>query len=86
MAFLMYLCEKMRLTRQINTLSLKQMQNASALSRMTTKIKKRQDFYAKLEKQIDRQASTYINQANNSIFSNFTNINMSFFFFINKII
>jgi len=47
------------------------MQYGNTLDRMTKKIKKRQDYYAKLEKQIDRQGNMYKNQATmqiNSIF------------------
>ncbi len=64
MAFLMLLCEKMKLTRKANQLTLKQLQYSNKVDRMQKKIKKRQDYYAKLEKQIERQATAYKNSAN----------------------
>ena len=63
MAFLMLLHEKMRLQRKQNKLTLKQLRNGNQLSRMESRIKKREKYYSKLQKQIETQANLYKNQA-----------------------
>ena len=67
MAFLMLLHEKMRLQRKQNKLTLKQLRNGNMLSRMESKIKKREKYYSKLEKQIDSQGNMYKNMAKTMI-------------------
>ena len=59
----MLLHEKMRLQRKQNKLTLKQLRNGNMLSRMESKIKKREKYYSKLQKQIETQANLYKNQA-----------------------
>ena len=66
----MLLHEKMRLQRKINRLTLKQLHFGNISDRMQKKVDKREKYYSKLEKQIERQANAYVNTANNSIFSN----------------
>ena len=63
----MLLHEKMRLQRKQNKLTLKQLRNGNMLSRMESKIKRREKYYSKLEKQIDTQATVYKNQMQMSI-------------------
>ncbi len=72
MAFLMLLHEKMRLQRKQNKLTLKQLHNGTLLSRMESKVKKREKYYSKLEKQLERQAQAYKNYATNNANSIFT--------------
>ena len=64
MAFLMLLCQKMRLQRKQNQLTLKQMRYSSLVERGQKKVDKREKYYAKLEKQLERQANYYKNNAN----------------------
>ena len=64
MAFLMLLHEKMRLQRKQNKLTLKQLRNGNQLSRMESKIKRREKYYSKLEKQLETQANAMKNSAN----------------------
>ena len=61
MAFLMLLHEKMRLQRKQNKLTLKQLRNGNMLSRMESKIKRREKYYSKLEKQLETQANAMKN-------------------------
>ena len=61
MAFLMLLHEKMKLQRKYNKLTLKQLRNGNLLSRMENKIKKREKYYSKLEKQLETQANAMKN-------------------------
>jgi len=71
MAFLMLLHEKMKLSRKINRLTLKQLHFSNLVDRMEKKTKKREQYYAKLERQIERQGNMYKNNAAlqiNSIF------------------
>lgn len=63
MAFLMLLHEKMRLQRKQNKLTLKQLRNGNQLSRMESKIKRREKYYSKLEKQLETQANAMKNSA-----------------------
>lgn len=58
----MLLHEKMRLQRKQTKLTLKQLRNGNMLSKMESKIKRREKYYAKLDKQIDSQATRYKNQ------------------------
>ena len=67
MAFLMLLHEKMRLQRKQNKLTLKQLRNSNQLSRMESRIKKREKYYSKLEKQIDTQGNYYKNMGKTMI-------------------
>jgi len=66
----MLLHEKMELQRKINRLTLKQLHFGNISERMQKKVDKREKYYSKLEKQIERQANAYVNMANNSVFSN----------------
>ena len=68
----MLLHEKMRLQRKQNKLTLKQLHNGNMLSRMESKVKKREKYYSKLEKQLERQATAYKNYATNNANSIFT--------------
>ena len=67
MAFLLLLHEKMRLQRKQNKLTLKQLRNGNMLSRMQSKIDKREKYYSKLEKKLETQANWYKNSAKNYI-------------------
>ncbi len=64
MAFLLLLHQKMRLQRKQNQLTLKQLRFSSLVERMQKKVDKREKYYAKLEKQLERQANYYKNSAN----------------------
>ena len=64
MAFLLLLHQKMRLQRKQNQLTLKQLRFSSLVERMQKKVDKREKYYAKLEKQLERQANYYKNNAN----------------------
>ena len=64
MAFLLLLHQKMRLQRKQNQLTLKQLRYTSLVERMQKKVDKREKYYAKLEKQLERQANCYKNSAN----------------------
>ncbi len=63
MAFLLLLHQKMKLQRKENALTLKQLRFSSLVDRMQKKVQKRQKYYDKLKKQIERQANAYKNQA-----------------------
>ena len=65
----MLLCQKMKLQREENRLTLEQMRFSSKVDRMEKKVGKRQKYYDKLKKQIERQANYYKNNAN-MFFSN----------------
>ena len=67
----MLLHEKMRLQRKQNKLTLKQLHNGSQLSRMESRIKKREKYYAKLKKQIETQGNLYKNMAQTMISNQF---------------
>ena len=60
----MLLHEKMRLQRKINKLTLKQLHMGNIQERMQKKVDRREKYYAKLEKQLERQANAYKNSAN----------------------
>ena len=60
----MLLHEKMRLQRKINRLTLKQLHFGNISDRMQKKVDKREKYYSKLEKQIERQANAYKNSMN----------------------
>ena len=62
MAFLMLLHEKMRLKRQVNKLTAKQLKNGNFLDRMTKKIEQVQKRYSKQESQLEKQASIWEKQ------------------------
>lgn len=68
----MLLHEKMRLQRKINRLTLKQLHFGNITERMQKKVDKREKYYAKLEKQLERQANAYKNYATNNANSIFT--------------
>ena len=57
----MLLHEKMRLQRKQTKLTLKQLRNGNMLSRMESKIKRREKYYSKLEKQLETQANAMKN-------------------------
>lgn len=67
MAFLMLLCQKMKLQREENRLTLEQMRFSSKVDRMEKKVGKRQKYYDKLKKQLERQANCYKNSMNMQI-------------------
>lgn len=60
----MLLCQKMKLQREENRLTLEQMRFSSKVDRMEKKVGKRQKYYDKLKKQLERQANFYKNSAN----------------------
>ena len=63
MAFLLLLHEKMRLKRQVNKLTLKQLRYGSRLDRMTKNIERVQKMYSKRESFIQKQAQMMQSQA-----------------------
>ena len=67
----MLLHEKMRLQRKQNKLTLKQLRNGNQLSRMESKIKRREKYYSKLEKQLDTQANAMKNSMKMAISNQF---------------
>ena len=67
MAFLLLLHQKMKLQRKENMLTLKQLRFSSQVDRMEKKVQKRQKYYDKLKKQIERQANCYKNSMNMQI-------------------
>ncbi len=69
-AFLMLLHESMRLGRQMNKLTLRQLRNGNLLSRIKNKITKRQKYYSRLEKNLETQA----NMMKNSMKMYFSNM------------
>lgn len=71
MAFLLLLHQKMKLQREENSLTLKQLQFSSKVDRMQKKVDKRQKYYDKLKKQIERQANCYKNSMNMMISNQF---------------
>lgn len=76
MAFLMLLCQKMKLQREENRLTLEQVRFTSKVSRMENKVSKRQKYYDKLKKQLERQATYYKNNAN-MFFSNMAGLGVN---------
>ena len=60
----MLLHQKLRLQREKNKLELDQMRYYNLQTRMKTKVNKRENYFTKLEKQLERQANAYKNSAN----------------------
>ena len=63
MAFLLLLHEKMRLKRQVNKLTLKQLRYGSRLDRMTKNISRVQKMYSSKMTQLEKQAQILQNKA-----------------------
>ena len=63
----MLLCQKMKLQREENRLTLESMRFTTKVDRMEKKVQKRQKYYDKLRKQIERQANCYKNSMNMQI-------------------
>lgn len=63
MAFLLLLHEKMRLKRQVNKLTLKQLRYGSRLDRMTKNIERVQKMYSKKQSYLQKQAQMMQSQA-----------------------
>ena len=72
MAFLLLLHEKMRLKRQVNKLTLKQLQYGSRLDRMTKNISRVQKMYSSKMSQLEKQAQMMQSQAT-VFFQNYKN-------------
>ena len=64
MAFLLLLHEKMRLRRQVNKLTLKQLQYGNRLDRMTKNIERVQKMYSSRQSQLQKMAQMMQSQAN----------------------
>lgn len=67
----MLLHQKMKLQREENRLTLEQMRFSSKVDRMEKKTAKRQKYYDKLKKQLERQANCYKNSMNMVISNQF---------------
>ena len=63
MAFLLLLHEKMRLKRQVNKLTLKQLRYGNRLDRMTKNISRVQKMYSSKMTQLEKQAQMMQSQA-----------------------